>query len=99
CDRVSEMSHNEENIKDACFLYRHKRNSPSLVELMDNSVLVIKLLECNMGIQATYPTTVHEIKNMPHNYQDAGSKESLENNPDCTTVYVGNLGHERAGEG
>ncbi|AQK51288.1 Oligouridylate-binding protein 1C [Zea mays] len=26
--------------------------------------------------------------------QDAGSKENPENNPDCTTVYVGNLGHE-----
>ncbi|PWZ04944.1 Oligouridylate-binding protein 1A [Zea mays] len=26
--------------------------------------------------------------------QDARSKENLENNPDCTTVYVGNLGHE-----
>ncbi|TVU01504.1 hypothetical protein EJB05_53044 [Eragrostis curvula] len=26
--------------------------------------------------------------------QDGGSKENPENNPDCTTVYVGNLGHE-----
>jgi RNA recognition motif-containing protein len=26
--------------------------------------------------------------------QDTGSKENPENNPDCTTVYVGNLGHE-----
>ena len=26
--------------------------------------------------------------------QDAGSKENPENNPDFTTVYVGNLGHE-----
>ncbi|KAL6858966.1 hypothetical protein ACP4OV_017968 [Aristida adscensionis] len=26
--------------------------------------------------------------------QEAGSKENPENNPDCTTVYVGNLGHE-----
>ncbi|PWZ54731.1 Oligouridylate-binding protein 1B [Zea mays] len=26
--------------------------------------------------------------------QDAGSKEPPQNNPDCTTVYVGNLGHE-----
>ncbi|KAL5661447.1 hypothetical protein ACJX0J_028572 [Zea mays] len=26
--------------------------------------------------------------------QDARSKENPENNPDCTTVYVGNLGHE-----
>jgi len=25
---------------------------------------------------------------------DGGSKENPENNPDCTTVYVGNLGHE-----
>lgn len=26
--------------------------------------------------------------------QDGGSKENPENNPDCTTVYVGNIGHE-----
>jgi len=26
--------------------------------------------------------------------QDGGSKENPEHNPDCTTVYVGNLGHE-----
>ncbi|GJN15715.1 hypothetical protein PR202_gb02652 [Eleusine coracana subsp. coracana] len=26
--------------------------------------------------------------------QEGGSKENPENNPDCTTVYVGNLGHE-----
>ena len=26
--------------------------------------------------------------------QDTGSKENPENNPDFTTVYVGNLGHE-----
>ncbi|GJN04005.1 hypothetical protein PR202_ga21511 [Eleusine coracana subsp. coracana] len=26
--------------------------------------------------------------------QEGGCKENPENNPDCTTVYVGNLGHE-----
>ena len=26
--------------------------------------------------------------------QDTGSKENPENNPDFTTVYVGNIGHE-----